>query len=94
MIIFESPRERELSSFLRKKFERYIRPLIVVRTEKEGISGALELMIKSLYLAWYIGKRKGLDIASPHKYPPEARGLYGWEPKYRKGRDFYELLED
>ena len=93
LVIFETRQEKELSSFLQKKFERYVHPIIVVRTEKEEVSGALELMIKSLYLAWYIGKRKSRDIGSPHKYPPEARGLYGWEPEYRRGKDFNELLD-
>lgn len=50
-------------------------------------------MIKGLYLAWYIGERKGRDIASPERYPVEARGLYGWEPKYREGKDFFDLLK-
>lgn len=92
MVIFESPEDKELSKFLQKKF-RNIKPTIVVQTEKNGVSGALELMIKGLYLAWHIGKRKNIDIASPHKYPSEARGLYGWIPKYRKDKDFSELLK-
>jgi len=93
MIIFESPEERELSLFLQKKFKRYIHPTLVVKTEYTGVLGAIELMIKSLYLAWYIGEKRGIDIASPRKYPPEARGLYGWEPSYRKGQKFEKLME-
>ncbi len=93
MIIFESPEERELSTFIQRKFERYVHPTIAVRTEESSVSGAIELMMKSLYLAWHIGQRRGRDIGSPHRYPPEARGLYGWEPKYRRGRDFRVLLK-
>lgn len=92
MVVFESPEDKELSQFIQKKFRRYV-PIIVVQTEKQGVNGALELIVKGLYLAGYIGKRKGIDIAKPQKYPPEARGLYGWEPKYRKNKEFYDLLK-
>lgn len=92
MIIFQSPEDKELSQFLVKKFNRYV-PVIVVKTEKNGIGGALELMVKGLFLAGKLGEKKGIDISKPHKYPPEARGLYSWEPKYRKELDISQLLE-
>jgi len=93
-IIFESPDEEELSRFLQDKLDRYIRPLTVVKTSRDGVPGSIELVLKSLYLAWNIGKRKDKDISSPQKYPPEARGLYGWKPSYREDLDIEDIFEE
>jgi len=93
LILFESPDEKELTDYIKKKFQRHINSIIIARTEKEGVSGALELMIKSLYLAWHIGRKKGKDISSP-QYPPQARGLYGWEPMYRDQIELETLIKE
>ena len=82
--MFSTPKDEEFVSFLTKKLRRYIRHGII-RTEYSGIIGSLELIIQSIFLAWYLGQIAEKNILKP-KFPREARGLYGWEPSWRKNR--------
>ena len=81
-LIFCMPEDTEIASFLSYKFGKYINNDII-RTEKEGIFGSLELIIQSIFLAWYVGQIAKKNILKPI-FPREARGLYGWEPEWRK----------
>lgn len=82
VIILSTPKDEEFVSFLSTKFRNHIKNYII-KTENEGIVGSLELIIQCLFLAWYLGKIAKKNILRPI-FPPEARGLYGWEPSWRK----------
>ncbi len=81
-LTFEMPEDQELSKFINHKFGKYIAHK-TVRTEQKEILGSLELILQSILLAWYIGQIAKKNILKP-KFPREARGLYGWEPEWRK----------
>lgn len=83
ILLIKTPKDAELIDYLYKKFKRYI-PTYIVETNQNGIIGAVDLLIKTLFLATYLGQIANKDILKP-KFPPEARGLYSWEPNNRKG---------
>lgn len=84
VLMLSMPKDEELIEYLEKKFGKYIKHK-VIRTDKTGICGSLELIIQSLFLAWYLGRIANKNILKP-SFPREARGLYSWEPSWRKGR--------
>jgi len=83
IVLIKTPKDEELASYLNKRLGRRI-PTFVVETDKDGMTGALDLLIKALFLAWHLGELSKKNILRP-KFPKEARGLYSWEPSYRKG---------
>jgi len=83
-ILFSSPLEDELVFFFDKKLKRYFpQRLDVLRTDLPDVRGALDLVIQSMLLAFRLGEKTARNLLKP-KYPPEARGLYGWEPSSRR----------
>jgi sugar/nucleoside kinase (ribokinase family) len=83
-ILFESPSENEIVAFFAKRLKRYFpQRFDILRTDLLDVTGALDLIVQSMYLAFKLGEKSGRDLLKP-KYPPEARGLYGWEPSARK----------
>lgn len=82
VLLIKTTRDAELVDYLYRKFKRYV-PTFVIETEKKGIVGAVDLLVKSLFLAWYLGQIAKKNILKP-MFPAEARGLYSWEPSYRK----------
>ena len=85
-VLFSSPLEAELVSFFEKKLKRYFpQRLHVLRTDLPGINGALDLVIQAMCLAFRLGEKAARNLLKP-KYPPEARGLYGWKPSARKAK--------
>jgi sugar/nucleoside kinase (ribokinase family) len=83
-ILFESPSENEIVAFFAKRLKRYFpQRFDILRTDLVDVAGALDLIIQSMYLAFRLGEKSGRNLLKP-KYPPEARGLYGWEPSARK----------
>lgn len=85
IILIKTPKDVELVDFLSRRFQKYI-PTFTLQTDENSIVGALDLLIKVLFLSWYLGQIAKKDILKP-KYPSQARGLYSWEPSYRK--DFW-----
>lgn len=83
LIIYETPEDQELVNFFKRKFTRF--SPIVVTTEKEGISGSVDLMLKTLFVANFLGKLAKKNILKP-KFPKQGRGLYSWEPDSRQGK--------
>lgn len=83
-LVLATPKDDELVNFLYKKFRRYV-PTFVMQTDEDGPVGGLILMIKVLFLTYYLGQISKKDILKP-RFPPQARGLYSWEPDDRKGR--------
>lgn len=83
VILYKTPKDGEIVDYLVKKFHRFV-PSFIINTDNEGIVGALDLLIKSLFLSWYLGEIAKKDILKP-RFPMQARGLYSWEPSYRKG---------
>jgi sugar/nucleoside kinase (ribokinase family)/fructoselysine-6-P-deglycase FrlB-like protein len=83
VILFKTPNDEELIEYLCKKFKNRVN-YYVIQTDEKGIVGCLELLIKSIFLAYYLGYIAKKNILDP-KYPPEAKGLYSWEPRDRKG---------
>lgn len=79
-VLFCTPEEQSLAKFMIGKLERYFESITLVETAEPGLTGAVDLLVKSLYLAGQLAGRAGVDLASP-RYPPEARGLYSWTPK-------------
>ena len=84
VLMLSTPKDEEFIEYLEKKFGKYIKHK-VIRTDKKGICGSLELIIQCLFLAWYLGRIANKNILKP-LFPREARGLYSWEPTWRKGR--------
>ena len=83
-ILFNSPTEAELSAFFDKKLRRYFPQRIdVLRTDLQGVQGTLDLIIQAMSLALHLGEKAERNLLKP-RYPPEARGLYGWEPSSRR----------
>lgn len=83
-VLFESPQESELVAFFKKRLRRYFpQRLDVLRSDLPDVRGSLDLIIQSMFLAFRLGEKSGRNLLRP-KYPPEARGLYGWEPASRK----------
>lgn len=83
VVFFRTPKDKELVDYLNERLKKHIRTF-VLETDKEGIVGALNLLIKALFLAWHLGEISKKNILRP-KFPREARGLYSWEPSYRRG---------
>ena len=84
--LFTSPSEFEFVEFFVRKLRRYFpQRLDVLRTDLPDVQGALDLVIQALFLVFRLGERAGRNPLKP-KYPPEARGLYGWEPSSRRKR--------
>ncbi len=82
LVIYETPEDLELVSFLEQKFKRF--SPIKLSTRKHGITGSVDLMIKTLLAANFLGNFAKKNILRP-KFPKQGRGLYSWEPKFRKG---------
>lgn len=83
-ILFSSPLETELVAFFDKKLRRHFpQRLDVLRTELPDMKGALDLVIQAILLAFRLGEKASRNLLEP-EYPSEARGLYGWEPSYRR----------
>jgi len=83
-IVFQSPSENEIAMFFLKKLKRYFpQRFDILRTDYPDVQGALDLVIQSMNLAFKLGDKSGRDLLRP-RYPPEARGLYGWQPSTRK----------
>jgi len=83
-VLFESPLESELAAFFIKKLQRYFpQRLDILRTDLPDVRGALDLIIQAMVLAFRLGEKSGRNLLKP-RYPPEARGLYGWEPSSRR----------
>ena len=78
-ILFVTPEEAELASFMQKRFRRYFESVLPIETSEHGLTGSVELVVQALYLAGHMAHRAGVDLANP-RYPSEARGLYGWAP--------------
>jgi sugar/nucleoside kinase (ribokinase family) len=83
VIIIKTPKDKELVDYLYSRFEKRFK-IFVLETDKEGIVGSLDLLVKSLFLTWHLGNMAKKDILHPI-FPKEARGLYSWEPSYRRG---------
>jgi sugar/nucleoside kinase (ribokinase family)/fructoselysine-6-P-deglycase FrlB-like protein len=83
IIIIKTPKDKELVDYLYSRFEKRFKTFIL-ETDKEGVAGSLDLLVKSLFLSWHLGNMAKKDILHPI-FPKEARGLYSWEPSYRKG---------
>jgi sugar/nucleoside kinase (ribokinase family)/fructoselysine-6-P-deglycase FrlB-like protein len=79
-VLFVTPEEQELARFMQSKISRYFDSVLVVETAQPGIIGAVDLMIRGLFLAGQLAQQAGVDLANP-RYPSEARGLYGWAPR-------------
>jgi hypothetical protein len=77
-VIFKTPNDRELVDFFVKRLKRYF-DITVLETSYDGVFGGVNLLIQELFLAKYLGTKAGKDLSKP-RYPPEARGLYGWRP--------------
>ena len=83
-IVFQSPSENEIAGYFFKRLKRYFpQRFDILRTDFPGVQGALDLVIQSMYLAFRLGDKSGRNLLRP-RYPPEARGLYGWQPSTRK----------
>lgn len=82
VILYKSPDDNELVEFLAKKLKNRVNYQII-QTDEKGIVGSIDLIIKSIFLAYYLGYIAKKNILAP-KYPPEAKGLYSWEPYNRK----------
>jgi len=83
-ILFSSPLEAELVAFFDRKLKKYFpQRLEILRTDLPGAKGAIDLVIQAMILAFHLGEKAARDLRKP-KYPPEARGLYGWEPSSRR----------
>jgi len=83
-VLFESPLESELAAFFIKKLQRYFpQRLDILRTDLPDVRGALDLIIQAMVLAFRLSEKSGRNLLKP-RYPPEARGLYGWEPSSRR----------
>lgn len=82
VILYQTPEDKELVEYLCKRFKNRVE-YFVISTDEKGIVGGIELLIHSILLAYYLGSIAKKDILSP-RYPPEARGLYSWEPENRK----------
>ena len=82
-ILFGTPDDSELVDYLVSKLKRYFN-IAVFDTPHEGIRGSLDLLVQELYFAHHLTKRAGKSLTSP-KYPPQARGLYGWQPQRKNG---------
>lgn len=68
VILIRTPSDTELADYLYKKLRRYL-PTYVLDTEDDGIVGAIDLMIKTLFLTWYLGQLAKINILKP-KFPP------------------------
>jgi len=85
-ILFSSLLEAELAAFLNKKLKRYFpQRFDILRTDFPEVKGALDLVIQAMYLVFRLAEKAARNPLKP-KYPPEARGLYGWEPASRKSK--------
>jgi sugar/nucleoside kinase (ribokinase family) len=83
-VLFDSPLESELVAFFAKKLKRYFpQRLDVLRTDLPDVRGSLDLIVQSMFLAFRLGGKSGLNLLKP-RYPPEARGLYDWAPSSRR----------
>ena len=91
LMIFETPEDIELVQFLNKKFKNF--PTMNIKTEYSGVAGSIDLLLKTLLVANFIGKHARKNILKP-KFPPQGRGLYSWEPEYRRGVWKRENAED
>jgi hypothetical protein len=83
-VLFDSPLENELTAFFARKLGRYFpQRLDILRTDLSGVKGSLDLVIQAMSLAFHLGEKSGRNLLKP-RYPPEARGLYGWVPSSRR----------
>lgn len=82
VVLVKTPKDAELVDFLYSRFKRYL-PTFRLETDEKGITGSIDLLIKVLFLTWFLGQIAKKNILTPG-FPPQARGLYSWEPSYRK----------
>lgn len=83
-VLFDSPQESELVAFFARKLKRYFpQRLDILRTDLHDVRGSLDLIVQAMFLAFRLGEKSGRNLLRP-RYPPEARGLYAWEPSSRK----------
>jgi hypothetical protein len=83
-VLFDTPLESELTTFFARKLKRYLpQRLDILRTDLPDVRGSLDLVVQSMFLAFRLGEKSGRNLLKP-RYPPEARGLYGWEPSSRR----------
>lgn len=90
LVILRTPENAELADFITRKMHRYLGTL-VLSTDYADSAGGIDLILKVLFLADHLAKRVGKDISNP-KYPPEARGLYGWAPSNKSSVDDDTLI--
>lgn len=70
--------------FFVKNLKRYFPQLLdVIRKDFPSVEGAVDLVVQAMFLAFRLGEKAGLNLLKL-RYPPEARGLYGWEPLSRR----------
>lgn len=82
-VLIQTPRDKEVVEYLYSRFRRYI-PTAILETEQIGVVGSVDLLIKVLSLALHLSKIAKQNILRP-QFPPQARGLYSWEPSNRRG---------
>lgn len=82
VLLIRTPEDAELIEYLSYVFRKM--PIFVIRTDRNGIVGTVDLFIKTLLLTHYLGQKAKRNILKP-KFPVEGRGLYSWEPQCRRG---------
>jgi len=88
LVILRTPENSELADFIERKLRRYL-SVLTLSTDLRGPAGAIDLIVKVLFLSAHLARKVGKDISNP-EYPPEARGLYGWVPSRRSALDNHE----
>src|SRR5437773_1481366 len=88
LLILKTPENSELAEFIERKLHRHL-GVFTLSTELAGPAGAIDLIVKVLFLSAHLARKAGKDISNP-EYPPEARGLYGWVPSRRNALDSHD----
>jgi len=88
LLILKTPENSELAEFIERKLHRHL-GVFTMSTELAGPAGAIDLIVKVLFLSAHLARKAGKDISNP-EYPPEARGLYGWVPSRRNALDSHD----
>lgn len=92
-VIFGLPSDARLVRFLKEKLSRDF-PVLVANSQLEPPAGALDLLIRELYVSSEISKKLGLDIAKVIRFPKESRGLFSWGPIYSPAAKIDEFVKD
>lgn len=82
IIMYETPDDTEIIEFFTRKFRAF--PFMRIQTQYVGEIGAIDLLLKTLLIVYAIGGYSKLNILKP-KFPKAGKGLYSWEPSFRKG---------